>query len=154
MSTVIISDTSVLIALYDIGEMELLPKIFNEIWVTPEVEQEFNPTLSAWILVKRVQDQALKAEFENVVDPGEASAIALAVETPGSRLLLDDKKGRKLAAQRNLPFIGTLGLLLEAKEKGVILEIRSYLEKLEAADFWISEEVKKEVIKKAGENWG
>jgi len=154
VSTVIISDTSVLIALYDIGEMELLPKIFNEIWVTPEVEQEFNPTLSAWILVKRVQDQALKAEFENVVDPGEASAIALAVETPGSRLLLDDKKGRKLAAQRNLPFIGTLGLLLEAKEKGVILEIRSYLEKLEAADFWISEEVKKEVIKKAGENWG
>ncbi|MBI5915403.1 MAG: DUF3368 domain-containing protein [Bacteroidetes bacterium] len=135
MSAIIISDTSCLIALYDIGEMELLSKIFDEVWVTPEVEREFNPVLPNWILVKTVQNQALKTNFEKLVDPGEASAIALAVESPGSRLLLDDKQGRKLAASQKLPFIGTLGLLLEAKEKGVIPEVGLYLEKLMAAEF-------------------
>ncbi|MBK9017688.1 MAG: DUF3368 domain-containing protein [Saprospiraceae bacterium] len=151
MNTVIISDTSCLIALYDIGEMELLAKIFNEVWVTPEVEREFNPTLPIWILVKTVQNQALKTDFEKLVDPGEASAIALAVESPGSRLLLDDKQGRKLAASQKLPFIGTLGLLLEAKEKGVISEVGRYLDKLLAAEFWIAEDLRNEVLKKAGE---
>jgi predicted nucleic acid-binding protein len=153
VNTVIISDTSALIALYDIGEMELLPKIFDEIWVTPEVELEFNPTLPDWISVKPVKNQALKNEFEKAVDPGEASAIALAIETPGSQLLLDDKQGRKLAAAHHLPIIGTLGLLIEAKKRGVILEVRPYLEKLDAAEFWISEAVKKEVLKKAGEDF-
>jgi predicted nucleic acid-binding protein len=153
LNTIIISDTSCLIALYDIGEMELLTKIFDEVWVTPEVEREFDPELPNWISVKTVQDKARQAEFEKAVDPGEASAIALALETPGCQLLLDDRQGRKLAAAHQLPFIGTLGLLLEAKKRGAIAEVRPYLEKLEVAEFWISEAVKKEVLKKANEDF-
>ncbi|TAK35836.1 MAG: DUF3368 domain-containing protein [Saprospiraceae bacterium] len=135
MNIIVISYTSCLIALYDIGEMELLSKIFDEVWVTQEVENEFNPVLPDWISVKEVQDKARQAEFEIAVDPGEASAIALALETPGCQLLLDDRLGRKLAAAHQLPFIGTLGLLLEAKKWGIISEVGSYLEKLEFAEF-------------------
>ena len=152
MKTIIISDTSCLIALFDIGELELLRKIFEEVCVTPEVEREFNPQLPDWISVREVKNKALEAEFGKIVDPGEASAVALALEIPNSRLLLDDKQGRKLAASYQLPFIGTLGLMLEAKAKGIIPAVRLYIEKLQAADFWISEEVKKEVLKKAGED--
>ncbi len=151
MKAVIISDTSCLIALFDIQELEMLNLMFDEVWVTSEVVQEFNPTLPDWISVKEVQNKTLKAGFEKLVDLGEASAIALAIETPGSRLLLDDKKGRKLAALHRLPFMGTLGLLLEAKRKGIISEVGDCLKKLKAVDFWISPELEKEVLKKAGE---
>ncbi len=127
--------------------------MFKEIWVTPEIEQEFNPALPNWILVKEVKNRTLKAQFENAVDPGEASAVALAIETPGSRLLLDDRRGRKLAAQHQLPFIGTMGLLLEAKANGVISAVGPYIKKLQAVDFWISEELVDEVLKKANEDY-
>ncbi len=100
-----------------------------------------------------MKNKTLKAQFENAVDPGEASAVALAIETPGSRLLLDDRRGRKLAAQHQLPFIGTMGLLLEAKANGVISAVGPYIKKLQAVDFWISEELIDEVLKKANEDY-
>jgi len=76
--------------------------------------------LPEWIEIRYVQDTTLKEVFKEKVDPGEASAIALAMETSNAILIVDDLKGRKLASKMVLRFMGTLGFLVKAKAYGVI----------------------------------
>ena len=77
MQKVIISDTSCLILLEKIGELELLNKLFGNIITTPEVANEFGLPLPSWVEIKKVADENYQAIIEASVDKGEASAIAL-----------------------------------------------------------------------------
>src|SRR5205814_5775333 len=103
-----------------IARLDILYKTFPITITTKEVYKEFGGHLPSWISIRPVIDQARKNNLASIVDEGEASAIALALETKHSLLIIDEKKGRKLAAELQLEFIGTLQLLLIAKEKGVI----------------------------------
>ncbi len=85
------------------------------------------------------------------VDEGEASATALAIEHKNSILIIDDKKGRKLAAPLHLSITGTLGTLLKAKQKGIIPKISPLLKRLAKAGFRVSKEVEQGILKMAGE---
>jgi predicted nucleic acid-binding protein len=80
MHNVIISDTSCLILLSKIGELDLLYKTYGEITITPEISQEYGRELPIWIKVISVKNKNKQLEFEKIVDLGEASAIALALE--------------------------------------------------------------------------
>jgi predicted nucleic acid-binding protein len=64
------------------------------------------------------------------IDSGESSAIALALETPGSTIILDDYKARKIADQLGLMFTGTIGVIIKAKLSGIIPSIKPFLEKM------------------------
>ncbi len=97
MPDIIISDTSCLILFHNIGELELLHKVYNTITTTPEVAREFSEKLPEWIKIERVKDKKYQEFLETQVDLGEASAIALAKEMDYPLLLLDDLKARKLA---------------------------------------------------------
>jgi predicted nucleic acid-binding protein len=92
-----------------------------------------------WVRIKSVQDKTQQALFEEDVDIGEASAIALAIETPSSLLIIDDLKGRKLALSLNLLYTGTLGVLILAKKQNVIPLLRPYLTKIQSTNFRISQ---------------
>lgn len=70
--------------------------------------------------------KALRREL----DPGEAEAIALALETRAELLLMDERLGRDTARHLGLPFTGLIGLLVEAKRKGLILSIKHELDTL------------------------
>jgi len=97
MQSTIVSDTSCLILLERIGELELLHKVFGDILITQDVADEYGSTLPKWISIQNPTDQKYQKLLEAGVDRGEASAIALAVELADCLLIIDDPKGRNLA---------------------------------------------------------
>ena len=150
MPDIIISDTSCLIILKKINQLEILTKLYSKVWVTPEVLKEFGEELIG-IEVRGATDNNLIQAFSKLVDLGEASALALAVETKNSVLILDDKKARKLAETLGLATTGTLGVLLKAKQSGYIQSMKEILISLNATDFRISDRIVNEILKEAGE---
>jgi predicted nucleic acid-binding protein len=85
------------------------------------------------------------------IDKGESSAIALALETPSSTVILDDYKARKIADQLRIPYTGTIGVIIKAKLKRIIPSIKPLLEKIKQTDFRISPEIELQALKEANE---
>lgn len=151
MNNAIISDTSCLIALDRIGKLELLQKLFNTIITTPEVKYEFGKDLPTWILIREVNNNNKKKELQSIVDLGEASALALAIETPQSLLIIDERKGRKLAKDLNIKIIGTLRLILMAKQKGFLNSVTETVSELRKANFHLDRKIVNRILKDACE---
>lgn len=151
MHKMIISDTSCLILFHNIGELDLLRKVYNSVTTTPEVAQEFQEKLPDWIHIENVKDKKYQEFLETQIDWGEASAIALAKEMEDPLLLLDDLKARKLATKLNLKFTGTLGVIHKAKQLGVLEKVKPLIEKLQETNFRISEKIIEELLRKNNE---
>lgn len=143
---IVIADASYLIVLQNIQELSLLQKLFGEILIVQQVKEEFGSDLPEWIKVKEVQNKLQENALNLILDKGEAASIALTLETDNSLLMLDEKKGRRIAQELNLKIIGTLGIILLAKEKGLINSIADLLAKLESADFRISPNLKVKIL--------
>ncbi len=107
----IISDASPLIALVDVGELEILQKLYHRVSITDIVRSEIHAELPKWIKVSTGYDQKQFQILKLELDPGEASVIALALENPGCRIILDENKGRSVAKRLGLKVIGTLGII-------------------------------------------
>jgi predicted nucleic acid-binding protein len=151
MQKIIIADTSCLILLNKIGELEILSKLFKEIIITSLIKKEFNEPLPKWIKVINPKSHKKQKELELIIDSGEASALSLALEFKGSLLILDDMKARKLALSLGLKITGTLGVLVEAKQTKVIPEIKFILSKIRKTNFRIDEEIEIKILKICGE---
>ena len=120
---IVVSDTSPLTALLTVGEARLLPELFAEVVIPEAVRDELLRThalLPAWVRVEPVKNVAEAARLGRLVDTGEAEAIALARELHADRLLIDERRGRKLAAQEGVAVIGLLGVILLARRNGLI----------------------------------
>jgi predicted nucleic acid-binding protein len=141
MSIVVISDTSCLIALDRINQLDLLQKLFHQIVTTQAVQEEFGKELPEWIQIVEVQNQDKIQELEAVLDKGEASAIALALETEKSQLIIDEKKGRKVAQKLKIDIIGTLKVIQMAKQKEIIQSAQPVIEGLQKAGFRFSQTI-------------
>lgn len=76
----IISNTSCLIVLDNIGMLDVLKELYGKVFITEEVSKEFGKTVPDWIEVRKVSDNKYLKLMKNFVDLGEASTIALAVE--------------------------------------------------------------------------
>lgn len=150
-SEIIISDTSCLILLTKIGELDLLRKFGRPVLCTPSIEREFKEKLPGWIKVVSPTHDRYQKILQLEIDEGEASAIALALETDDSTLLIDDLKGRKVAERLNLRYSGTFGLLLRAKQEGIIDRVKPILDKAAATNFRFSQKLFEELIKLSGE---
>ncbi|MEP7128655.1 MAG: DUF3368 domain-containing protein [Chitinophagales bacterium] len=151
MPKAIISDASCLIVLTNIGELELLHEMYEQIVTTTEVAEEFGLQLPEWIEIKKAVDKYRKLILEIQIDSGEASAIALALEFDESLLILDDYKARKVAEHLGLEITGTIGIIIKAKIRGLIPSIKPYLEKIRQTDFRMSDELERLALKEAGE---
>ena len=114
MHKYVISDTSCLILFEKINSLNLLYEVYNEVILTPEVNAEYGNALQEWMQIMPVKNKARQLEFEKIVDYGEASAIALALEIENCILIVDDKRGRSLAKKLDIEITGTLGTLLKA----------------------------------------
>ncbi|MEB2782732.1 DUF3368 domain-containing protein [Algoriphagus persicinus] len=150
-SSIVISDTSSLIVLTKIGQLDLLRQLYSQIITSPEIVNEFGNPLPDWIQVIKVKNLDLKKSLELQLDLGEASAIALAHEIPSSTLILDDLKGRKIAKLLKLKFTGTLGILAKAKNEGHIPFLKPVIDKLLETNFRVSDRLIEELLKKYGE---
>jgi predicted nucleic acid-binding protein len=151
MPKAIISDTSCLIVFAKINELDLLRRLFTEIVTTDEVADEFGQVLPDWISVQSVKNKYYQEELKLKVDSGEASAIALAVENHDSLLIVDDFKARKLAASLGIDIIGSIGILVKAKNEGVIVSVKPFFERIRNTDFRISDDLESAALKEAGE---
>lgn len=141
MPEVIISDTSCLIILSKIGNLEILKSVYGKIITTPEIATEFGENLPDWFEIRQVKDFRKQQLLEFQIDRGESSAIALALETEGSKVILDDNKARKVARQMGISFTGTLGIIVKAKNMGLIPTIKPFLEEIKQTNFRISKEL-------------
>ncbi|MEI8075148.1 MAG: DUF3368 domain-containing protein [Bacteroidota bacterium] len=151
MPKTIISDTSCLIILSNIGELELLQKVYGQIITTIEIATEYGEILPEWVSIYSVTDKYRQQLLEMQIDKGESSAIALALETPDCIIILDDYKARKIANQLGLNITGTLGVIVKAKLNGVIPSIKPLLSKIKETDFRLSVELELIALKEAGE---
>jgi predicted nucleic acid-binding protein len=150
-SNIIISDTSCLILLIKINELDLLRKFADKIVITSIIKEELKIDLPQWLEVIDPKDKHYQSILELDLDKGEASAIALMFEIDHAVLLIDDLKGRKVADRLNLRFSGTFGFLLKSKEIGLITSIKPIIEKIRSTNFWFSEALLSEILKQAKE---
>jgi len=130
----------------------ILNELFSEVITTHEIAKEFGMRLPAWVQIKKVKNSLLQKEFENYVDIGEASAIALASENKFDYLVLDDAEAKKFAQKLGFPIKGTFGILLIAKQRGVVSLLRPYIDWIIThTNFRISKTVVNQILKDAGE---
>jgi len=151
MPKAIISDTSCFIILTNVGELELLQKVYGQIVTTPEIVAEFGEPLPEWVEIAEVKDKYRQTILELQIDKGESSAIALALETPDSVVILDDYKARKIAERLGVTLTGTIGVIIKAKLNGTIPSVKPILEKIKQTDFRLSREIETQALKEADE---
>ncbi|WPP52940.1 DUF3368 domain-containing protein [Catalinimonas niigatensis] len=148
---IIIADTSCLIGLKNINQIGLLKQLYDKITITNEIRDEFSEVLPEWIVVENVTDRVRLSILELELDKGEASAIALALENSNSLLIIDEGKGRRVAARLGIKKIGTLGVFIQAKEKGIVTQIEPLIRNLKKVDFRISDKLVEGILKRVGE---
>lgn len=148
---IIIADSSSIIVLHETNLLHLLHKIYSQVTITPQVAQEIKITLPDWMKITAPSDQQALLRLLKDFDEGEASSIALALEHKNSLLIIDEKDGRKIASSLNIPIIGTLAVLLEAKQKNFVESFKECLNKLVNKGFRISPQLAEKFLKESGE---
>lgn len=150
----VVADSSCLIHLDRIGQLDLLERLFGEVVVPPAVVREVQPAglaLPQWI---RTQGSAAPVPLLVVtrsLGAGEKEAIALAFELK-ARIILDDLAARRLARELRLELVGTAALLYLAKTRGDVPAVRPLLDALIATGFRLSPAVYREILAGAGED--
>jgi predicted nucleic acid-binding protein len=160
---IVVADTSVLINLCRVDQASLLLQLFQEIFIPPEVATEFirlagsTPRFAGLRLPPGIKQRSPAALLPAVcattgLDFGEAAALSLAVEIHADAVLIDERRGYEVAVQLGLRTIGILGILLRAKSAGFLPAVKPVLDALQRdAGFWLSELLRKQVLKAAGE---
>jgi hypothetical protein len=160
----VVSNTSPIFYLSTIGRLDLLRQLYNEITIPTTVFQEIThvgntdasskvvPTLS-WIKTRSATDRVFVNTLRAELDPGEAEAIALAVELNADRLLMDERLGRTAAMRVGLKVTGVLGILVAAKQNKLIEDVKPLVDALiEEVGFWIDSQLYAEVLRSVGES--
>jgi len=156
-----VSNTSPLLYLYRVGGLCWLEVIFEEVWVPEAVLDELSegrqrgyevpdPSSYSWIRVANPRN--MPSEWlATDLGSGELGAMALGLEHPESIVLLDDLLARRIARAAGLTVWGTLRIILEAKERGLIQEIKPCVKELRKAGMWLSQEIERRILRLAGE---
>ena len=158
---IVISNTSPISNLAAIGQLDLLRQLYQEVVIPQAVQDELladngiHPCAviqtQNWIKLRAVANRALVTALQAELDEGEAETIALAIEMSASLVLMDERIGRVVAGRFNLRVIGLLGVLIEARQSGLVSEIKPLLNALIQAGFWISQDLFTRVLQAAGE---
>lgn len=157
-----IVNTAPLIFLSKLGRLELLrqgaatifvpPTVLGELRSVPDVATAaVESVLGDWLIERACAQLALLEVVRQSIDPGEAEVIALALELGADDVVLDDLDARRFARRSGLQSIGTLGLLLAAKEKGLIDSLRDEIDKLRSVGFRASDALISTILASAGE---
>ena len=139
----IISNTSCLIVLDNIGMIYILKELYGTITISKEVAEEYGKELPEWVNVKSVNDKKSVRILSSFVDPGEASTIALCIELENSIMIFDDMKARKLAKKLDMKFTGTIGVIIKAGKLGIINDCVIVISRLKECGFRVPPEIEK-----------
>src|SRR3954468_16179198 len=157
----VISNTSPLLYLHQVNQLGLLERLYGRIRIPAAVRDELRagvqrgidtPDLEKhhWIGVENLRDTTL---LPIVVDlgAGEAEAIALALSFSESLLILDDGLGRRIAHLNRLTVTGTLGVLVKAKQAGLLPTVAPVIEALQHTTMYLGRELISAILRQAGE---
>ena len=150
----VISNSSPLIALTQIGRLDLLRRLYTCIWIPPAVAREVEPTVARlpdWIVVQELAHPLQPITVSGSIGPGEREVISLGLELGAALLVVDEQPARRLATFLGLRVIGTVGLLMAGKERGFLAKIRPELDRLLAVRFFMDQDLYDRVIAQAGE---
>jgi predicted nucleic acid-binding protein len=156
----IVCDSSPLIALAKCGKLHILDGLFDEVLIPEQVYHEFLVSgkpeaagIAAWAKGKVDKPGAATLSRANALSlgPGETAAIALYWEKSADLLLIDERKGRRIAAQNGIKIIGIAGILLAAKNKGLIDAVKPFLDLLLNSSYYISDTLYQTALRSAKE---
>ena len=157
----VISDTTPIISLIKINRLDLLKKLFGEILIPEAVYRELTTNVtfkneadivknSDFLKTSSVQNRkALEIlQASSGLDDGESEAIILADELNSDALIIDERKGRKVAQKLGIRITGTVGVLLQAHNENMITtdEIKQYLEQLRNSNIRLSDSLIQETL--------
>ena len=152
-SQLIITNASPLIAFERLQHLDLLRHLFGELHIPTAVQQEVfeNQTVPTWIATHSLSQPISQKILAARLGAGESETIALSLEMTPDYVLLDDLAARRLAQSFSLNVLGVVGLLLLARQRALLSEIRPLLDDLLAANFRISEALYIFALTQAGE---
>jgi len=155
---IVVSDTSSVCNLALVNHLWILREIYHSVIITTVVADELaaatNPIILAileldWIQQRTLTNPAIAQQLqrERGLDAGEASAIALAIELQADDLLIDERLGRREALKLGLSIIGILGILVTAKQRNLIPQVKPVMDNLiHQAGFRVSPRLYQEVL--------
>ena len=154
---IIVSDTTPISELAKVNYLNLLPKLFGRVMIPQGVHDELttgqHPAALrvrelSWLDVVAVNNRLAVKELQQAgnLDLGESEAIALAEEMNADRLLIDEKAARRVAMARNLPLIGTMGVLLLGKRQGELENVKDVLDQMQQQGTRISDRLYTRVL--------
>ena len=156
----VVANNTPLAALWAIGRLDLLQDLFGKILIPQEVANEFlavdqfarkkDLDTAPWIQVDQVRDRRRVVAYANL-DLGEAEVLALGEEKCARLLVLDEVKGRRFARRMGVPIIGTLGVVLLAKEEGLLESVAPVIEQLQDAGFYLAPDLVSRALELADE---
>lgn len=151
MRRVVIADTSCLILYSKIALTYILHSLYSDVIITPEVANEFGEPLPDWINIQPAKPVNInRLEIYNI-GIGEITSLALALESKNSTIILDDDKAKKIAKSFNLDVTGSLGIIVKAKERNIISNVREVMIAIKTTDFYLPPLLENLVLKVAGE---
>ena len=157
----VVSNTTPILSLLKIGKLDVLRELYGKIWISQAVYREIEAGKDKdyyvdvskldWIEIAPIQSASARLYLFDL-DDGEAETIILAQEQVADVAIIDEKLGRRYAAQINIPITGTIGILLKAKERGLIDAVAPFLQELRNKSSWINDSLFKKALSVAGES--
>lgn len=155
---IIIADTGALITLIHLGHLALIEKIFGDFYIAKAVWNELNdydnPEFDFSVLETlkpRVKEIKSKNHLSVIMDYGESESVILYEELGADFLLIEDNKARQIAESLNINCIGTLGILIKARQEGLLKELRPMFEKMLNSGRFFSKKLLNDILIKLGE---
>ena len=154
---IVVADTSPLLHLARIGRLELLPTVVGRVtiprtvWdelIQPGTRTDVAAIIETATWIDLVDDPGIQ---DIGLDPGETAAILLAEQLGADALLIDERRGRAVAASRGIAVIGTLGIVAGAKRLGALERTAPIVAALRDDGFWLSEALVAEFLSRLGE---
>jgi predicted nucleic acid-binding protein len=158
----VVSNSGPLISLSAIGQLDLLRQLFQVVIIPEAVYREVvllgqgrpgeaEVCHANWITRTYVRSVRIPNLLLDKLDAGESESIVLAFDLNADYVILDERLARRKASLLGIPVIGTLGILLMAKNDGYIQHVAPFLSELEQTSFRMSNDVKVRILAQAGE---
>jgi predicted nucleic acid-binding protein len=158
----VVVNTTPLIALSHIGQLDILKKMYGEILIPNAVYNELSAKPDSickievdnskdWIRVKEIKNQMAKSMYKTQLHEGEVEVMILAQEVNADLVIIDDANAKKHAKYLKLPVTGTLGVLIKAKQNGYVDKLKPMLQMMIENGIYISQDLVKLCLKQVGE---
>lgn len=158
----VVVNTTPLIALSHVGQLDLLRRLYGEIIIPEAVYRELSVKTESvckkavdssldWIRIGKIKNQLAKSMYKTQLHDGEVEVMILSKEIGADVVLIDGANAKKHAKYLDLPVTGTLGILIKARQKGYVEELKPILDQMVQNGIYISQSVIQMCLEQVGE---